>query len=216
MRLDWLLSLLVSISIGNFPSSICPWKNVITKLNCYSLVLLGFKLPPFYQVGYALRREKTKNAHSSISVAQVKRRREGKTGLCGGNGRRSGLPCSTCAAACGQPTGCSQCTNRRSWKGHGLAFWEFPTCPQRERWEQLYCSELQSKHGSPLQLLCLLSFTYTFLFPSHSHLWLRHAQPRRIELPCFFHLNILSGGEKVTNIYWATLVRQVDCIWSLL
>lgn len=51
--------------------------------------------------------------------------------LCGGNGERvqKKSPCSICAATFGQLTGCSRYINRRSWMGHGLAFWEFPICP---------------------------------------------------------------------------------------
>lgn len=185
MQPDWLLSLLVSISIGNFPSSLWPWKNAITKLNCYSLVLLGFKLPPFYQVGYALRREKTKNVHSSISVAQVKRLKGawGKTGLCGGNGRR---PRSYLVAPVQQHAGSWQDVHGVQIEGPGRGVvWRFGNflLVHRRKNKRNYTVQNCKVNMCPVWSHSAFSFPYTFPFPSHSHLWLRHAQPQG-ELSC--------------------------------
>ena len=132
MQPDRLLSLLVSISIENFPVSFLALKYVITELKMLLTCFLWFQIVSFLLSW--LHSEEREEMHSSFCISSSGTTAKGGVRvrhLCRGNGEE--LPCSTCAATFGQLIGCSQYINRRSGMGHGLVFWEFPICSQKEK-----------------------------------------------------------------------------------
>lgn len=57
-------------------------RNAKIQWRAHSLVLLRFKLPPFYQVGYALRKEKTDKKCQQFCLSGVEWEREKGEAIC--------------------------------------------------------------------------------------------------------------------------------------